>query len=121
MARISMILLVASLTVASALVVDRSNAAMRPDVVAKALEKMENTWVLILYEALIVNAVNGFSEVLRSRVSSDASSQKFSAYTQIGCLNEAKLSKMLFRAGSQPQQEVLNSLGFFQTAILYIV
>jgi len=49
MARISMILLVASLAVASSLVVDRSNFAMRPDVAAKALEKMENTWASQAY------------------------------------------------------------------------
>lgn len=49
MARISNVLLTASLTMASALVVERSHAAMRPDVAAKALEKMENTWASQAY------------------------------------------------------------------------
>jgi len=49
MARKSNIFLVASLTLASALVVDRSDAGMRPDVAAKTLEKMENTWASQAY------------------------------------------------------------------------
>jgi len=49
MACINMIVLVASFTMACALVVDRNNAAMRPDVVAKTLQKMENTWASQAY------------------------------------------------------------------------
>jgi len=49
MSRFSIILLVASLTVAPALVVDRSSAEMRPDVTAKEMEKMQDTWAAQAY------------------------------------------------------------------------